>query len=85
MLRVAFFKCPTSFGFKIAQEFASSLLDKPEEKEIPAPMLALVATAVTVYALRSVSARTDTITTRTAACGHRRLQAWVYTSPRIQH
>ncbi|KAH9896415.1 hypothetical protein C8Q73DRAFT_664233 [Cubamyces lactineus] len=46
MLRVAFFKCPTSFGFKISQRFESTLPDKPDEKEIPAPMLALVATTL---------------------------------------
>ncbi|KAJ8456690.1 hypothetical protein ONZ51_g11974 [Trametes cubensis] len=46
MLRFAFFKRPTSFGFKIAPHFVSSLPDKPDEKEIPAPMLALVATAL---------------------------------------
>ena len=48
MLRVGFFKSSTSLGFKIMDRFTSSLLDKPDEKEIPAPMLALVATAVCV-------------------------------------
>ena len=46
MLRIAFFKRQTSFGFKISQQFVSSLPDKPDEQEIPAAMLALVATAV---------------------------------------
>ncbi|EIW53614.1 uncharacterized protein TRAVEDRAFT_23899 [Trametes versicolor FP-101664 SS1] len=45
-LRVAFFKRPSSLGFKISEHFESSLPDKPDEKEIPAAMLALVATAL---------------------------------------
>ncbi|KAJ8481396.1 hypothetical protein ONZ51_g6033 [Trametes cubensis] len=46
MLRIAFFKRQMSFGFKISQQFVSSLPDKPDEQEIPAAMLALVATAL---------------------------------------
>lgn len=46
ILRVAFFKRANSFGFSVSRFFESSLPDKPEEKEIPASMLALVATAV---------------------------------------
>ncbi|KAL1937052.1 hypothetical protein VTO73DRAFT_15570 [Trametes versicolor] len=45
-LRVAFFKRPSSLGFRISEHFESSLPDKPDEKEIPAAMLALVATAL---------------------------------------
>ncbi|KAI0350325.1 hypothetical protein OH77DRAFT_1524923 [Trametes cingulata] len=44
-LRTAFFKRPNSLGFKIADRFESTLPEKPDEKEIPAAMLALVATA----------------------------------------
>lgn len=46
LLRVAFFKRPSSLGFKICKYFESSLPDKPDEKELPASLLALVATAV---------------------------------------
>ncbi|OJT12554.1 hypothetical protein TRAPUB_10898 [Trametes pubescens] len=45
-LRVAFFKRSSSFGFNVSPHFTSSLLDKPDEKEMPAPLLALVATAL---------------------------------------
>ncbi|KAI0632644.1 hypothetical protein C8Q77DRAFT_1261945 [Trametes polyzona] len=45
-LRAAFFKRPNSFGFQICHLFQSSLPEKPNEKELPAPMLALVATAI---------------------------------------
>ncbi|KAH9856107.1 hypothetical protein C2E23DRAFT_882237 [Lenzites betulinus] len=45
-LRVAFFKRPSSFGFELSKHFESSLPEKPDEKEIPAAMLALVATAL---------------------------------------
>ncbi|KAL1940481.1 hypothetical protein VTO73DRAFT_9053 [Trametes versicolor] len=45
-LRVAFFKRPSSLGFRLSKFFESSVPDKPDEKEIPAPMLALVATAL---------------------------------------
>ncbi|TFK79320.1 hypothetical protein K466DRAFT_505728, partial [Polyporus arcularius HHB13444] len=45
-IRQAWFKGPRSFGWTIIDKFPSSLPDKPSEKEIPAPMLALVATAV---------------------------------------
>ncbi|OJT01640.1 hypothetical protein TRAPUB_7898 [Trametes pubescens] len=46
ILRVAFFKRPSSLGFKVSECFESSLPNKPDEKEIPAAMLALVATAL---------------------------------------
>ncbi|KAI0826681.1 hypothetical protein BC628DRAFT_1320049 [Trametes gibbosa] len=46
ILRVAFFKRPSSLGFKVSERFESTLPDKPDEKEIPAAMLALVATAL---------------------------------------
>ncbi|EIW56973.1 uncharacterized protein TRAVEDRAFT_30250 [Trametes versicolor FP-101664 SS1] len=46
ILRVAFFKRPSSLGFKICKYFESSLPDKPDEKELPASLLALVATAL---------------------------------------
>ncbi|KAI0634263.1 hypothetical protein C8Q77DRAFT_1072902 [Trametes polyzona] len=45
-LRAAFFKHAKSLGFKIAHLVESSLPDKPNEKELPAPLLALVATAI---------------------------------------
>ncbi|OJT06024.1 hypothetical protein TRAPUB_1711 [Trametes pubescens] len=45
-LRVAFFKRPSSLGFELSKQFESSLPNKPDEKELPAPMLALVATAL---------------------------------------
>ncbi|KAI0633955.1 hypothetical protein C8Q77DRAFT_1072694 [Trametes polyzona] len=45
-LRAAFFKRAKSLGFKIAHLAQSSLPDKPHEKELPAPLLALVATAI---------------------------------------
>ena len=41
-----FFKRSGSFGNKIINQFKSSSPDKPHEREIPAPMLALVSTAV---------------------------------------
>ncbi|CDO71996.1 hypothetical protein BN946_scf184943.g31 [Trametes cinnabarina] len=46
ILRVAFFKRANSFGFRVSSYFTSSVPDKPDEKEIPASMLALVATAL---------------------------------------
>ncbi|KAI0631296.1 hypothetical protein C8Q77DRAFT_1061858, partial [Trametes polyzona] len=45
-MRAAFFKRPKSIGFRIIPSLVSSLPDKPGEKEIPASMLALVATAL---------------------------------------
>ncbi|KAI0353816.1 hypothetical protein OH77DRAFT_1590904 [Trametes cingulata] len=45
-LRAAFFKRPNSLGFKISDRFESTLPEKPDEKEIPAAMLALVATTL---------------------------------------
>ncbi|KAI0631685.1 hypothetical protein C8Q77DRAFT_1074678 [Trametes polyzona] len=45
MLRLAFFKQPDAFGFEISSRFYSSLPEKPDEVELPAPMLALIATA----------------------------------------
>ncbi|KAI0703143.1 hypothetical protein C8Q76DRAFT_801989 [Earliella scabrosa] len=41
-----FFKRSSSFGNKIINQFKSSSPDKPHEREIPAPMLALVSTAI---------------------------------------
>ncbi|KAI1790838.1 hypothetical protein LXA43DRAFT_1095059 [Ganoderma leucocontextum] len=46
MLADAFFSRRTSFGYRIADHFTSSLLESPDEKEIPAAMLALVSTAI---------------------------------------
>ncbi|KAI0629565.1 hypothetical protein C8Q77DRAFT_1181024 [Trametes polyzona] len=46
ILRLAFFKQPDAFGFEISNRFYSSLPEKPDEIELPAPMLALVATAI---------------------------------------
>ncbi|OSD07738.1 hypothetical protein PYCCODRAFT_1421659 [Trametes coccinea BRFM310] len=45
-IRATYFKTPKSFGWKVVHRFTSSLPDKPEEKEIPAPLLALISTAV---------------------------------------
>ncbi|RPD72983.1 hypothetical protein L226DRAFT_524415 [Lentinus tigrinus ALCF2SS1-7] len=42
----ALFASPRSHGYRIVSRFASSLADKADEKEIPAAMLALVATAL---------------------------------------
>ena len=47
-LKVAFFSNSRAYGAPIVSHFTSSLPDAPEEKEIPAAMLALVATAVSV-------------------------------------
>ncbi len=41
-----FFARPRSYGYRIVSHFRSSLAEAPHEKEIPAAMLALVATAV---------------------------------------
>ncbi len=41
-----FFAKPRSYGYRIVSHFGSSLPEAPHEKEIPAAMLALVATAV---------------------------------------
>lgn len=46
----AFFAKPRSYGYRIVSHFGSSLPEAPHEKEIPAAMLALVATAVCVLA-----------------------------------
>ncbi|PIL30258.1 hypothetical protein GSI_07436 [Ganoderma sinense ZZ0214-1] len=46
MLSDAFFSKKNSFGFRIMSRFTSSDPEKPEEKEIPAAMLALVSTAI---------------------------------------
>ncbi|KAH9854636.1 hypothetical protein C2E23DRAFT_726203, partial [Lenzites betulinus] len=46
ILCAAFFKHSGSFGFEIMDNFRSTLDEKPDEKEIPAPMLALVATTI---------------------------------------
>ncbi|KAL1939191.1 hypothetical protein VTO73DRAFT_10232 [Trametes versicolor] len=45
-LRGAFFKRPSSLDFELSKQFESSLPNKPGEKELPAPMLVLVATAL---------------------------------------
>ncbi|KAI0673080.1 hypothetical protein C8Q78DRAFT_1077373 [Trametes maxima] len=45
-LRSAFFSTPKSFGWTLVKDFNSSLPDKPDEKEIPAAMLALASTAI---------------------------------------
>ncbi|RDX51306.1 hypothetical protein OH76DRAFT_1481588 [Lentinus brumalis] len=42
----AFFAKPRSYGYRIVSHFGSSLPEAPHEKEIPAAMLALVATAL---------------------------------------
>ena len=48
VLQAHFFSKSCSFGWRIADRFTSSLPDKPEEKEIPAAMLALVSTVVSL-------------------------------------
>ena len=45
-IRAAYFISPRSFGWRIVKDFTSSFPEKPEEKEIPAALLALVSTAV---------------------------------------
>ncbi|KAI9064883.1 hypothetical protein FKP32DRAFT_1553104, partial [Trametes sanguinea] len=45
-IRAAYFKTPKSFGWKIVPKFSSSLPEKPDEKEIPAALLALVFAAI---------------------------------------
>ncbi|KAI0639899.1 hypothetical protein C8Q77DRAFT_1214291 [Trametes polyzona] len=45
-LRMALFKNPEAFGFELSKQFQLTLLEKPEELEVPAPMLALVTTAL---------------------------------------
>ncbi|KAJ8456585.1 hypothetical protein ONZ51_g12035 [Trametes cubensis] len=45
-LRAAYFRTPKSFGWRIVDKFTSSFPEKPEEKELPAAMVALVSTAV---------------------------------------
>ena len=46
MLQAAFFSKRTSYGYRISHLFTSSLPDQPDEKEIPAAVLALISTAV---------------------------------------
>ncbi|KAL1941439.1 hypothetical protein VTO73DRAFT_7256 [Trametes versicolor] len=46
VMRAAWFSRPTAYGFKIIDRFTSSSLEAPREKEIPAAMLGLAATAV---------------------------------------
>ncbi|KAH9847583.1 hypothetical protein C2E23DRAFT_847901 [Lenzites betulinus] len=46
VMRSAWFSRPTAYGFAIIDRFTSSSLKHPREKEIPAPMLALAATAI---------------------------------------
>ncbi|KAI0704545.1 hypothetical protein C8Q76DRAFT_697139 [Earliella scabrosa] len=46
VLRNAFFRDERSFGYRVVDRFESSLADEPNEKEIPAAMLALVSTAL---------------------------------------
>ncbi|PIL24484.1 hypothetical protein GSI_14239 [Ganoderma sinense ZZ0214-1] len=46
MLIASFFSRRQSYGHRISKHFKSSHPDKPDEKEIPAPMLALVSTAI---------------------------------------
>ncbi|TBU24342.1 hypothetical protein BD309DRAFT_825257, partial [Dichomitus squalens] len=46
VLRITLFHKTHSFGFELATHFSSSLPDEPDELEIPAPLLALVATAI---------------------------------------
>ncbi|KAH9923402.1 uncharacterized protein BXZ73DRAFT_103840 [Epithele typhae] len=48
MLRLSFFKRSSHIGYAVMDSLSSSVASKPDEKEISAPMLALVAT--TVYA-----------------------------------
>ena len=51
MLSDTFFSKKNSFGFRIVSHFTSSDLQNPDEKEIPAAMLALISTAVRQHCL----------------------------------
>jgi hypothetical protein len=46
VLEQAFFSGPSSIGAQLPNKFKSSRADRPNEKEIPTPMLALVSTGV---------------------------------------
>ncbi|RPD72980.1 hypothetical protein L226DRAFT_572755 [Lentinus tigrinus ALCF2SS1-7] len=46
VLTSVFFRSPRSLGYRLVPYFTSSLPDKPDEKEIPAALLALVSTAL---------------------------------------
>ncbi len=61
-IRQAWFKSPRSFGWTIINQFNSSLPEKPGEKEIPTPMLALVATAVNTSCPCALTLLTDCCT-----------------------
>ncbi|KAI9063912.1 hypothetical protein FKP32DRAFT_1570908, partial [Trametes sanguinea] len=54
-IRAAYFKTPKSFGWKVVSQFTSSSPDKPDEKEIPAAMLALISTAASPFFLLYIS------------------------------
>ncbi|KAI0655820.1 hypothetical protein C8Q70DRAFT_1057343 [Cubamyces menziesii] len=45
-IRAAYFKSPKSFGWRIMTRFTSSFPEKPEEKDIPAVLLALASTVI---------------------------------------
>ncbi|KAF8878335.1 hypothetical protein BD779DRAFT_1676926 [Infundibulicybe gibba] len=46
VLEQCFFTGPSSIGARLINKFKSSRKDRPEEKEVPIPMLALIATGV---------------------------------------
>ncbi|CDO72218.1 hypothetical protein BN946_scf184970.g70 [Trametes cinnabarina] len=60
-IQAAYFSSPKSFGWKITKRFTSSLPDKPDELEIPAPLLALISTAVFAVIEEHRSARCEAI------------------------
>ena len=51
LLRVCFFTGPSAIGVKSTTTFVSTLASRPQEKEIPIPMLALIGAAVTIVSL----------------------------------
>jgi hypothetical protein len=51
VMEEVFFTGATSIGVRLPSKFKSSRADKPEEKEVPIPMLAHVATGVSGFQL----------------------------------
>lgn len=54
MLKDVFFSNSQAYGACISAHFSSLLPEAPSEKEIPAAMLALVATAVCAHVLPTI-------------------------------
>ncbi|KAI0323663.1 hypothetical protein GY45DRAFT_1376158 [Cubamyces sp. BRFM 1775] len=74
-LRAAYFKTPRSFGWRVVEKFSSSFPEKPEEKEIPVAMLALVSTAVfaAIDDHRSSSCEASEFTTNSYSAAYKRV------------